>query len=89
MKTRTIDTILKLFDVTREEAESYATEFIGFVEAKGGVVSPSVIETQIPKILGKRLKWRNEKVKKEQEEKIQSVEKSYKNYLSNKKKVKW
>jgi len=89
MKSTTIETILKIFDISREEAESYATEFIDLVEAKGGTVTLSVIENQVPKIFGKRLKWRNDKIKLEHEEKIQSSEKSYNNYLNKKKKVKW
>lgn len=90
MKSATIETILKLFDVSREEAERYASEFLDLVESKGGNLnSHAVIESLIPKVFGDRLKWRNNQVKQEQEEKIKSTEKAYNNYLNGKNKGKW
>ncbi|MCP4499367.1 MAG: hypothetical protein GY822_05295 [Deltaproteobacteria bacterium] len=90
MKSTIIETILKLFDVSREEAEIHATEFIDFVESKGGDIdSLSVIENQVPKILGERLKWRSAEIKQKKKKKTETIEKSYNNYLNGKNKPKW
>ena len=89
MKSTVIETILRLFNVSRKEAELYATEFIDLVESKGGGAnSSSVIETQVPKVFGNRLEWRNEKVKQKQERKKIITENSYNSHIKGKKR-KW
>ena len=64
MKSTIVETILKLFSVSNEEAELHAAEFIDLVKAKGRDVNKlSVIENQIPKVFGHRLEWRNNQVR--------------------------
>ena len=90
MKSTIVETILKLFNVSREEAELHASELINLAESKGGDISNySMGDHQISKILGNRLEWRNEEIKQAQKETQKTIEKSYNNYLKNKNKLKW
>ena len=89
MKTAVAETIIKLFKVSNEEAELYASEFVALVESKGGKLNLSVIENQVPKVFGSRLEWRNEKAKEEQKDKSNITVGSYNKYIVGKNKTRW
>jgi hypothetical protein len=81
--------IIELFDVTKDDALVYAQEFIDLVESFGGIPTQDVIDNQIPKVFGERLKWRSETVKREIDERKNSTAAAYNAFISNRQKNKW
>ena len=78
------DKIFELFDVSREDASSYATEFMVLVSSFSGVQTPDVIERQIPKIFGGRLKWRDESKREANEKKSKAIFSAYNAFINGK-----
>jgi hypothetical protein len=81
--------IFELFVVTNDEALAYAREFIDLVESHGGLPEQDVIDNQIPKIFGDRLKWRNQAMKQGIESQKSATVAAYNAFISSKHKAKW
>ena len=81
--------IFELFVVTNDDALAYAREFIDLVESHGGLPSQEVIDNQIPKVFGERLKWRSQAMKLDIENQKNATVAAYNAFISSKHKSKW